>query len=306
MFLAKLKKIISPFFKVILLLVVIVTTFYFHLELVGALVLIFIIASLLWKWETRVSLITGVFFIFISLIYKFIDREDLIIPHLHIFGWILVAFWLLTVIDYWVLHWPEHITLEFYTKIRSGTAKIKPSFLGVIKLSGNIFIDSKNIILFLLKRLCQIFLLLFKKLCQILPLLFKKLYQYLKIFFQDVLKKCQIYKILLIKIAVLIIIFFLLYYFTGWKIIDIFVWLFFVFGILFPWGVQAAVGLALLLLLMCPFLLINKMIILANIFAVYAYYFLIIGVFLSIKDCILDGKFQNSKKWTKWFGKRLK
>ena len=99
------------------------------------------------------------------------------------------------------------------------------------------------------------------------------------------LKKSEIF---LLKIFSLAVFWCFLALFAALSLLEIFVWLFFAASLLFRWDGRIAIGCALALLLACPFLLMWKTQTLAGavaeIAAIYAYYFLVIGVVLQLVE----------------------
>jgi hypothetical protein len=83
--------------------------------------------------------------------------------------------------------------------------------------------------------------------------------------------------VFIIKILILVGIFIGLLFFSHLSIYDIFIWIFFIGGLFFAWDSRIAISIALFFLFLCPYYLIKKQDSLAEIAAIYAYYFLVIG-----------------------------
>ena len=104
------------------------------------------------------------------------------------------------------------------------------------------------------------------------------------VFWQKSLGRSDYYKIA----AIVIVLVFSL--FQGIFVVDFFVLLFGLISVLFALDMRISAACALVLLVLCPFLLVFNQSAFAETAAVYAYYFLVIAVFTAIGDHIKEGK----------------
>lgn len=104
------------------------------------------------------------------------------------------------------------------------------------------------------------------------------------------LKKINWTKPLIFKIAFIAVAVIYFLFFKEMEIIDFWVLCYAMISILFILDSRFAAGTALLLLVICPFLLILKKDNMAEVVAIYAYYFLIITVITAIRECLREEK----------------
>ncbi len=291
-------RIFVPALKIALLITATAVLWQKQVEPAGILVLFVIMGSYLWKWESKILLFSGLFLLFSQTIFRAIGREDLMVPHMQAYGIVLMGVWCIEIIDYAVKHWPEYLKIfviwiikwlkRFFFFVQNRImkeAEVLPrqAFSMVAKQQKNVSVKVRL-------GLRQCFLLFMAALSFFwnrIVVYFQAFWKVMFFFFQKVSRGIFYFilkhKIILSKIIFLVSVGTLLNYFFHLDIPNTLVWLFFLCGILFRWKFIIAISFAMVLIFLSPIFLALQKPILANLFSIYAYYFLIIGI---VMECI--------------------
>lgn len=258
--------------KFIFLAIILAISFKLNFSMPFLLTVGYIVSSLLWNWEIKTNLTAGLFILITYYLLK-IARQNLIIEDLDICGWLLVgSYFAVLLLKYWKNFGPKY--------------SVKKSFVEKIKYRQKInfeFSAEKSSA----RKIIRKIEFQFHKISKILILIRKEIIKAIEKFLDFYQKKIEP-KPLWTKLRVGIIIFLIcfLLFRTEWQIINMVIFVFFISALLFKWfwADRAFFIFALILLASCPILLIQEKEIQAEIAAIYAYYFLVIGVILQISE----------------------
>jgi hypothetical protein len=258
--------------KFIFLAIILTISFKLNFSMPFLLTVGYIVLSLFWNWEIKTNLIAGSLILIVYHLLK-IARQNLIIEDLDICGWLFVgSYFAVLLLRYW-----KNFDFKY---------SVKKSFVEKIKYWQKInfeFSAKKNLV----KKTINFLSDKFHKISKILIFIRKETIKATEKFLDFYQKKIEP-KPLWTKLRAAIIIFLICFLLlrTEWQIINIIIFVFFISALLFRWFWADRVFFifALILLASCPVLLIQEKEIQAEIAAIYAYYFLVIGVILQISE----------------------
>ena len=264
--------------KFIFLAIILAISFKLNFSMPFLLTVGYIILSLFWNWEIKTNLIAGSLILIAYYLLK-ITRQNLIIEDLDICGWLLIgSYFAVLLLKYWK-------NFDFkYSEKKSFVEKIKYRQKINFEFSAKKIINKNK---FKFEFAEKVLSDKFYKIIKLLILIRKKTIKAAEKFLDFYQKNIEP-KPLWTKLRAAIIIFLIcfLLFRTEWQVINIIIFVFFISALLFRWfwADRLFFIFALILLASCPVLLIQEKEIQAEIAAIYAYYFLVIGVILQISE----------------------
>ena len=274
--------------KFIFLAIILTISFKLNFSMPFLLTVGYIVSSLFWNWEIKTNLIAGSLILITYYLLK-IARQNLIIEDLDICGWLLIgSYFAVLLLKYWKNFSLKYSVKKSFVKKIKYRQKINFEFSAEKSSVRKIIRKSKFKFEFAKKSLSDKFHKIeFHKISKLLIKIRKIIIKAIAKILDFYQKKIEP-KPLWIKLRVVIIIFLIwfLLFRTEWQIINMVIFVFFISALLFRWfwADRIVFIFALILLASCPILLIQEKEIQAEIAAIYAYYFLVMGVILQISE----------------------